>query len=186
MSKIVIPISLTAIVLIAGIFAFQPIEQAATVHTTIQGSQLVLDRVNFALVADANNLANTNQIEIECGATLATDQDRPFIVLNLTIESILDDNADNFDIGDIDVDAVALTDDGALILTDMQVSATAGTNAYGFVPVELQFLVLAADGELDLIVFQAGGNLSTDDVGANAVILKRSDTVCAMTTGADD
>jgi len=186
MSKIVIPISLTAIILIAGIFAFQPIEQAATVHTQIQGSQLVLDRVNFALVPASGNLDDTNQIEIECGAALATDQDRPFIVLNLTIESILDAGGDDFDIGDIDVDAVALTDDGTLALTDMEVSAGVGTNAYGFVPVEVQFLVLAADGELDLVITEGGGDLTGDDVGANALILKRSDTVCAMTTGADD
>ena len=40
MMKIAIPVLLVSIVMIAGIFAFMPIDKATTVHTTIQGSQL--------------------------------------------------------------------------------------------------------------------------------------------------
>ena len=38
MKKIVIPAILTATILVAGMFAFMPIEKAATVHTTITGA----------------------------------------------------------------------------------------------------------------------------------------------------
>lgn len=38
MNKIVIPVILSVTILIAGIFAFQPIEEASTVHTTLQSS----------------------------------------------------------------------------------------------------------------------------------------------------
>jgi len=40
MNKLLIPTMLVATVLVAGIFALVPIEQASTVHTTIQGTQL--------------------------------------------------------------------------------------------------------------------------------------------------
>jgi len=39
MNKIIIPSILVATILVAGIFAFMPIEQASSVHTTIQGTQ---------------------------------------------------------------------------------------------------------------------------------------------------
>ena len=40
MIKIVLPVLLASIVMIAGIFAFIPVDKATTVHTTIQGTQL--------------------------------------------------------------------------------------------------------------------------------------------------
>ena len=40
MHKLTMPTILIATVMIAGIFAFMPIEKATTVHTTIQGTQL--------------------------------------------------------------------------------------------------------------------------------------------------
>ena len=43
MNKYAIPTILVATVLVAGIFEFMPIQQASTVHTTLQNSQTVLD-----------------------------------------------------------------------------------------------------------------------------------------------
>ena len=40
MINIAIPALLVSIVMIAGIFAFMPIDMATTVHTTVQGTQL--------------------------------------------------------------------------------------------------------------------------------------------------
>ena len=40
MNKLFIPTILVVVVLVAGIFAFMPVEKASTVHTTIQGTQL--------------------------------------------------------------------------------------------------------------------------------------------------
>lgn len=42
MKKFVIPIILTATILIAGIFALMPVERVSTVHTTILGDHLTL------------------------------------------------------------------------------------------------------------------------------------------------
>ena len=44
MKKIVIPVILTVTILIAGIFAFMPIDEAATVHTTLQSSTAATDQ----------------------------------------------------------------------------------------------------------------------------------------------
>ncbi len=40
MNKLTIPTILIATVMVAGIFAFMPIDKATTVHTTIQGTQM--------------------------------------------------------------------------------------------------------------------------------------------------
>jgi len=45
MNKLTIPAILVATVMVAGIFAFIPVEQASTVHETIQGTQNQLVRV---------------------------------------------------------------------------------------------------------------------------------------------
>ena len=56
MMKIELPVLLASIVVIAGIFAFIPIDKATTVHTTIQGTQL-------------NNVASTFQPNLDANAT---------------------------------------------------------------------------------------------------------------------
>ena len=56
MMKIALPILLAGIIMIAGIFAFMPIDKATTVHTTIQGTQL-------------NNVASTFDTDLSSNAT---------------------------------------------------------------------------------------------------------------------
>ena len=41
MNKIAIPALLVATVMVAGMFAFAPVEQASTVHTTIIGESMI-------------------------------------------------------------------------------------------------------------------------------------------------
>ena len=50
MNKLVVPAILVSITLVAGIFAFMPVEKASTVHTTIQGTQLT--NLDVAFVDD--------------------------------------------------------------------------------------------------------------------------------------
>jgi len=45
MNKILIPALLVATVMVAGMFAFAPVEQASTVHTTIQASQHSIETI---------------------------------------------------------------------------------------------------------------------------------------------
>ena len=63
MNKLVIPTILVSITLVAGIFAFIPVEKASTVHTTIQGTQLTSFDVAFV---DDTKTANATAT---CGIT---------------------------------------------------------------------------------------------------------------------
>ena len=51
MNKLAIPVALIAVIMVAGIFAFSPVEQASTVHDTITDS-------------------NDNIADLLCGETL--------------------------------------------------------------------------------------------------------------------
>lgn len=64
MNKILIPSILTIIIAIAGIFAFTPIDEASTVHTTIQDTTTQLVEVIGAEAA-----TDDSEYEIECPAT---------------------------------------------------------------------------------------------------------------------
>lgn len=51
MNKILIPTILIATVLVAGFFALAPVSEVSTVHTTIQGTQMVIDSLELTDVA---------------------------------------------------------------------------------------------------------------------------------------
>ena len=67
MTKIILPILLSGIVMIAGIFAFMPVDKATTVHTTVQGTQL-------------NNVASTFQTDLSANATALCSGGGSFMV----------------------------------------------------------------------------------------------------------
>jgi len=74
MKKYAIPIILTAVVLVAGIFAFIPVEKASTVHTTITAG---IDNQNRAMTWTIESAVAVNNIipaaELITGtATLST------------------------------------------------------------------------------------------------------------------
>ena len=63
MNKLTIPAILAATVMVAGIFAFMPVEQASTVHTTlnlaqasVSGEDAVGTGGTFDIVADSNTV----------------------------------------------------------------------------------------------------------------------------------
>ena len=66
MMKIALPILLAGIVMIAGIFAFMPVDKATTVHTTIQGTQL-------------NNVATAAQTDLSLNMTATCDGTTDFL-----------------------------------------------------------------------------------------------------------
>ena len=66
MIKIALPILLAGIVMIAGIFAFMPVEQASTVHTTIATD---IDNQNRAMTFAVNITAAAGQLELIPGET---------------------------------------------------------------------------------------------------------------------
>ena len=76
MNKLLIPTMLTAAILIAGVFALLPIEQASTVHTTVVGDLDGADNDDLTSVKDdinqlAIDAADTTQEQID---TLCTEK----------------------------------------------------------------------------------------------------------------
>lgn len=108
MKKIIIPTILTATVLLAGMFAFMPVEKASTVHTTIQATT-----GTFVLFANDDADADAaSEIEIECGT-----EDGDFVLQSLVITGAVDDD-DTATVTDIEIDDVALTTEAGAAIAD--------------------------------------------------------------------
>jgi len=99
MNKLMIPAILAATVLVAGIFAFMPVEQASTVHTTIQASTTHLVDTTVEATASGDNFL------ITCPAT--SD--------GCIINEIYVDN-ENADVADVDLMVLKLNDQDNLTL----------------------------------------------------------------------
>ena len=69
MNKLMIPTILVATVMVAGIFAFMPVQQASTVHTTILAS---VEHLNVKVMpADAVDLGSVGSIVVANGEATA-------------------------------------------------------------------------------------------------------------------
>ena len=77
MNKFAIPVILAATVMVAGMFAFIPVEQASTVHTTVQGSQ------------EGVIIRSDNGVNISDNDTVVIDCDNDFILQD-TLWSLTD------------------------------------------------------------------------------------------------
>ena len=77
MMKIAIPVLLASIVMIAGIFAFMPVDKATAVHTTIQGTQLnnVASAFTDSLILNATAKCDAGSFLVYWTFTNATVQD---------------------------------------------------------------------------------------------------------------
>lgn len=122
MKKYTIPSVLVAIVLIAGIFAFMPINEATTVHTTIQNTQLQIKTTTDTfqtLDADANE-----------AIAVPIDPSAPFILLAMTIECTPGDDATNTVDCDAaqDMDFTSYAADGATAVTTLATTDLLGTD----------------------------------------------------------
>ena len=95
-----IPAILAATVLIAGIFAFMPIEQATTVHTTIQGTQNQLVRVASPIctIVDA-------EADGDCNISVNITAGTPAIFRSIEIQAFegADAGDDNFNYAQVNV-----------------------------------------------------------------------------------
>ena len=61
MKKIVIPTILTATILLAGMFAFMPVQKASTIHSSLFGSQVIRGHSdNLSLAASDTIVATSN------------------------------------------------------------------------------------------------------------------------------
>jgi len=83
MEKIIIPTIIAATVLLAGMFAFMPVEQATAVHTTIQGTQMnqVSSIAVTAVDAEIDCTSDAAFIVHYIVGGLTTDADTAFITV---------------------------------------------------------------------------------------------------------
>ena len=76
MNKIIIPIILSAVILIAGVFAFVPVEKASTVHGTIpslvdggsliEAGTITVDMLSTDLSTDSLTITSTTDFVVFC------------------------------------------------------------------------------------------------------------------------
>ena len=100
MNKLAIPAILAATVLVAGIFAFMPVEQASTVHTVVQGSQIQFAHDDF----DASAIDVTDGQEIEITATTA------FCIQDISIEFANLEANDDLETDEVELNNIDFTD----------------------------------------------------------------------------
>jgi len=193
LNKLLIPTILTAIVLIAGVFAFMPIDKASTVHTSIIASQRTL-------LVDSDSGTG-----ITTGDTIVFDCDKNFTIREIyfTLTDFDSNDGERLTLGDqgttldaIIVDGVALrrdngfteqfdlfTDFGTLNDVTASISYT-GTNIE--VTEESIPLFLTAEGAgADDIVFNLndeGGNAidASDELTVKAFFDVQSDATCTV------
>jgi len=79
MNKIVIPVILTVTILIAGIFAFMPIDKASTVHSTLQSSSAATTQTT-TLQGNIDKQDRLTSYHFMTGTTALADSDNANIL----------------------------------------------------------------------------------------------------------
>ena len=153
MNKLTIPTILVATVMVAGIFAFMPVEQASTVHTTIQDTQLT-----FKTTTDT-------QATVTAGQIITIDLDAPFTLVSLSVSCTQGVSATAC-AGDEDMDLVSYTVDGSQANT-LTITAVTGAGGPG-----TSTVVIGSSGAL------AGAGITAAD---NITILMANDIASAGT-----
>jgi len=154
MNKLTIPVILVATVMVAGIFAFMPVQQASTVHTTIQATQQNL--VVLELTDPDQDAADT--YTINC----TTDYVVLGIVVHVAGTQTTDANDLQLSAGGENIGAVVIFVSGvAQELTGTGIAAVAADN-----------VVLTAGAETD----------TNDEVTVvKAAVLTSNDGTCTLT-----
>jgi len=171
------PTILVATVMVAGIFAFMPVQQASTVHESIQASTAQVDcttSANILTRADdavgSNEATDTETVQIRAGGA-------NFILMDIEITMVSDPDDDgdalSFAAGDVNVDGVA-TPDASWAIADFLVAVDdAGEDAKAF---PTSFL-----GVEDNVII----TITEDQDDANEIGTQNTYTVtaCALVTG---
>jgi len=159
MNKITIPAILVATVMVAGMFAFMPVEQASTVHTTIQGTQM-------QIVTDDSNVLTVVAGDTDAALTISSAGGVPFVLRTVYVQVDLGDAVDvelgaeeSIEIEDVvfdgDVIITAIGDTAVILGSDTEatdVDALAWINDDA-APIEAM-VPLASDGSDIIINFE--------------------------------
>ena len=70
MTKLIIPALLSMVILIAGIFAFVPVEQAVTVHDTLSNE---VQALGDAICSEAETGPNSSDANLDTGECIAVE-----------------------------------------------------------------------------------------------------------------
>ena len=119
MNRVLIPSLLAVTVLIAGIFAFSPIEEASTVHTTILANQVQVVELGIITPGD-----------MAAGVEYSIDCDAAYRVVGITFDLGAGDyiGADEFDVtvgGDNYIDDIQMVEGAVELLDGSQIAAVA-------------------------------------------------------------
>ena len=147
MNKLIIPTILIATVLVAGIFAFMPVEQASTVHETIIADigGVAIDLVNVAGGTNVDN--NAVNVLINVAGIVTDEHFEGRLLLQVT-------DVDTIGNGD-DVTVLVQTWDDDEWLTIDTVTAPDDGSAFTIIEVVGESV---AGGEIRLVVDEGAGN----------------------------
>ena len=157
MNKLLLPTILAATVLVAGIFALTQIEEATTVHTTIQNTQMVMDAVEVVDVAIAD--AGTDVYTLNCAGEFE------LMSLNAAFAGT-DSNNEEFGI-------IALGGDN-LVVAQADGALSVGANA-------LITESTAGGAADDLTLGPTAGTYTDNTLVIKASLLRQSDQTCIFT-----
>ena len=160
MNKLLIPALLVATVMVAGAFAFMPVQQASTVHTTIGILQSITQ----------------SQAEMDAGDEITLTCDGPFEVTSVIVDTMLgggiDDNGDNVDLL-LDVDGAGANWSEDIISNDLLTFATITTGDI----LDGETISGVADGKVS-VQLEADFN-DGDDEGLRVQFIVRSTGTCS-------
>lgn len=189
MTSKLIHLALVGVIAVALGFALIPIHEAATVHTTIQDSQLELKSLT-----DDDNVDINGQIEIECTSpflleslyvTMANVVDADvLLIIDVEIDEVdlnIDDPGDGGITGLNDISIVNDPGAGGAVLVFRDVALAVGITGNG----ELVF-PLGANADIDFILGGAVGIVDGDDITANARVLTNAGAACTINVEAAD
>ena len=162
MNRYTIPSILTGIVLIAGIFAFMPVYEAATVHTTIQNT-MIRGTGTFD-GPDWDAAGGTDELNLECTAATLVHE----ISLNPGGLGATDDDIDML----IDVDGTGTATFPAQRLLDI----------YDGSAPQLEDNILATEGFSQGIALGAGGMIIFDLVQETEAGTDQVDAIATYTS----
>lgn len=167
-TKLAIPVILATTILIAGIFALQPIDKASTVHT-----QIIQDTMHLISVVQTANPVDGTADVITC--TLATAS--PFAVKGINVSTTTDANtnldllafsllttdlSDDPGVTGLAFNPVAADDNFDLIEQDLQDATIIGTNS-----LILDFGVPSAGDAIDVVtvtfIIEIAGSVTASD-----------------------
>ena len=164
MNKLTIPAILVATVMVAGAFAFMPVQQASTVHTTITNNINTLTIGTTAFNDVAAN-ADVGDIAQDVADTFVAADDNIAVDFALVAQGriIVTQSANIPAQCDIDV---TVTDDesGAVLVNDQRVITGATLNDVGFFSVNLGN-VLVDSFSISVATDGTTGATDCDDVG---------------------